>query len=107
MQSELLLMQLQRLFHVFLAELEAAFPGTKKEVWVELSDNKKVRKDAKLPDDTYVIIKPDTPSGHRAAAKREKLMHDNNYKTQVIFYDPQDTRWLPGSPMYIGPKSMK
>ena len=89
------------------AELKAAFPGTEKEVWVELSDKKKVRKDAKLPDDTYVIIKPDTPSGHRAAAKREKLMHDNNYKTQVIFYDPQDTRWLPGSPMYIGPKSMK
>lgn len=44
MQSELLLMQLQRLFHVFLAELEAAFPGTEKEVWVELSDKKKLER---------------------------------------------------------------
>lgn len=63
-----------------------------------------VRKDAVMPDGTVVIIKPDTPSGHKAAVKREIMMKDNGYKTQTIFYDPTDSRWLPDSPTYIGPK---
>ena len=33
-----------------------------------------------------------------------ELMNDNGYKTQLIFYDPNDSRWLPNSPTYIGPK---
>lgn len=39
-----------------------------------------------------------------AAVKREIMMKDNDYKTQTIFYDPTDSRWLPDSPTYIGPK---
>jgi hypothetical protein len=52
-----------------------------------------------------VIIKPDTPSGHKSAAKREKLMKDNNHKTETIYYDPKDPKYQPGSPTYIGPKN--
>ena len=84
-------------------ELEISFPGTKKEVRMKVG-NQDVRKDAVMPDGTVVIIKSDTPSGHKAAAKRDKLMRDNAYKTRVIFYDPTDSRWLPDSPTYIGPK---
>ena len=75
----------------------------KTEVRLDLID-KSVRKDAVLPDGTLIIIKPDTPSGHKAAAKRDKMMKDNGYETQIIFYDPTDSRWLPDSPTYIGPK---
>ncbi len=77
--------------------------GAKIEQRVKIGDNY-VRKDAVLPDDTYVIIKPDTPTGHQAAKKREQLMHDNGYKTQTLFYDPNDPKYLPGSSTYIGPK---
>ena len=66
--------------------------------------NQNVRKDAVMQDGTVVIIKPDTPSGHKAAAKRDKIMKDSGYETQIIFYDPTDPRWLPDSPTYIGPK---
>ena len=65
----------------------------------------KVRKDAVLPDGTLVIIKPDTPTGHKAALKREKLMHKYHYKTKTIFYNPNDSRFLSGSNTYIGPKT--
>ena len=34
-------------------------------------------KDLKLNDGTYGIIKPDTPSGHRAAQKRLDLLRKN------------------------------
>ena len=78
-------------------------PGTKTEVTINLGD-KIIRKDAVKPDGTVVIIKPDTPSGHKAAAKRDKMMKDSGYETQIIFYDPTDPRWLPDSPTYIGPK---
>ena len=84
-------------------ELKISIPGTKTEVRLDLID-KSVRKDAVLPDGTLIIIKPDTPSGHKAAAKRDKMMKDNGYETQIIFYDPTDSRWLPDSPTYIGPK---
>ena len=84
-------------------ELMNDIPGTRTEVRMTVG-NKEIRKDAVLPDGTCVIIKPDTPSGHKSAAKREKLMNDNGYKTQLIFYDPNDSRWLPNSPTYIGPK---
>lgn len=77
--------------------------GAKIEQRVKIGDNY-VRKDAVLPDDTYVIIKPDTPTGHQAAKKREQLMHNNGYKSQTLFYDPNDPKYLPGSSTYIGPK---
>ena len=84
-------------------ELVEAIPGTKTEVTIKLGD-KTVRKDAVKPDGTVVIIKPDTPSGHKSASQRKLLMENNGYKTETIFYDPTDSRWLPGSPTYIGPK---
>lgn len=76
-------------------ELIEAIPGTKTEVTINLGD-KVVRKDAVKPDGTVVIIKPDTPSGRSSAAKRKQLMENNGYQT--------DSRWLPGSPTYIGPQ---
>ena len=67
------------------------------------SDSPRVRKDFVKPDGTCVIIKPDTPSGHAAAAQREKLMQDNKFKTQTIYYNPSNPAYQPGSPTYIGP----
>ena len=84
-------------------ELKISVPGTEAEVRMRVG-KQNVRKDAVMPDGTVVIIKPDTPSGHKAAVKRGKMMKDNGYKTQNIFYDPTDSRWLPDSPTYIGPK---
>lgn len=51
-----------------------------------------------------VIIKPNTPSGHRSAKKLEKLMQDNNHKTEKMWYNPFDPRYQKDSPWYIGPK---
>ena len=84
-------------------ELKISVPGTEAEVRMRVG-KQNVRKDAVMPDGTVVIIKPDTPSGHKAAVKREIMMNDKGYKTQTIFYDPTDSRWLPDSPTYIGPK---
>ena len=67
------------------------------------SDSPRVRKDFVKPDGTCVIIKPDTPSGHKSAQKREKLMHNNGMQTETIFYNPNDKRYREGSPTYIGP----
>lgn len=58
-----------------------------------------------MPDGTNVIIKPDTPSGHAAAQRRVDLLNQNGIdKTSIIYYNPNDSRYLPGSPTYIGPK---
>ena len=78
--------------------------GARKEVSITLNDGTKVRKDAQMPDGTFVIIKPDTPSGHIAAAKREKMVQDSGYKTKKIFYDPSNPAYRPGSSLYIGPQ---
>jgi hypothetical protein len=51
-----------------------------------------------------VIIKPDTPTGRAAAAKRAKLMKDHGYDPKVQLYDPADPKYQPGSPTYIGPR---
>ena len=66
-----------------------------------------VRKDFVKPDGTCIIIKPDTPSGHKSAQKREQLMHRNGIRTETIFYDPKDKRYLENSPTYIGQKNNK
>ena len=79
--------------------------GAKTEVTMTLKDGTKVRKDAVKPDGTSVIIKPDTKSGQKSAAKREKLMEKNGHKTETIKYDPKDPKYQPGSSSYIGPKS--
>jgi len=78
--------------------------GAKTEVNVKLENGKTVRKDAVMPDGKKVIIKPNTPSGQRSAAKREKLMKENGHKTETILYDPKDPKYQPGSSTYIGPK---
>ena len=84
-------------------DLVETIPGTRVEVTMEVG-GKIVRKDAVLLDGTMVIIKPDTPSGHVSAARRDRLMQANGYQTQIIYYDPLDSKWLPDSPSYIGPK---
>ncbi len=57
-----------------------------------------------MPDGKYVIIKPDTPSGHKAARTRQKLMEKNGKETITIYYNPQNPAYQPGSPSYIGPQ---
>jgi hypothetical protein len=84
-------------------EIKAADPGAQIEKKIELKD-RSVRKDAVKSDGTTVIIKPDTPSGQKSAAKREKLMQDNGHKTEKVFYNPQDPKYQKGSSTYIGPK---
>lgn len=74
-----------------------------------LDDGRQVRKDA-IREDTgeAVIMKPNTPSGLAAAAKREQLMRDRSpYTPTVQTYDPGDPRYQPGSPTYIGPQKKK
>lgn len=78
--------------------------GADTEVTMTLKDGTTVRKDAVTQDGTAVIIKPDTPSGKKSAAKREKLMQKNEHKTKTIYYDPKDPKYQPGSSTYIGPK---
>ncbi|MBL0335903.1 MAG: hypothetical protein IPP73_11565 [Chitinophagaceae bacterium] len=81
--------------------------GAKTEQNVELKDGTIVRKDAVRPDGTKVIIKPNTKSGNASAKRREKLMKENNHKSEIITYDPSNPAYLPGSPTYIGPKKIK
>ena len=79
-------------------------PGARAEVTIPLTKNQKVRKDVVLADGkTVIIIKPNTKSGQKAAQKRANLMEANGYKPQKVFYDPNDPKYLPGSPTYIGP----
>lgn len=85
-------------------EIKLADPKAKTEQNITLKDGKTVRKDAVKSDGTTVIIKPNTPSGQKSAAKREKLMQDNGHKTEKVFYDPKDPKYQPGSPTYIGSK---
>lgn len=77
--------------------------GAEIEQVIEIGE-KTVRKDAIMPDGTLVIIKPNKPTGHKAAQKRGNLMRGYGYKIQTIFYDPNDPTCLPGSSTYIGPK---
>ena len=81
--------------------------GGQKEVTMTLKDRTIVRKDYVKPDGTCIIIKPDTPSGHKSAHSREKLMQSNGKRTETIFYDPKDKRYLENSPTYIGQKNNK
>ena len=83
-------------------ELTDAF-GSRTEVKVNLHD-RTVRKDAQMPDGKYVIIKPDTKSGHKAAKSRQRLMEKNGKEAITIYYDPKNPAYLPGSPSYIGAK---
>jgi len=63
-----------------------------------------VRKDA-VKGDEAIIIKPDTPTGRASGAKRADLLEKNSdLKPKIELYDPEDPRWQPGSPTYIGPK---
>jgi hypothetical protein len=85
-------------------DIKLADPKAKIEQNITLKDGKTVRKDAVKSDGTTVIIKPNTTSGQKSAAKREKLMQDNGHKTEKVFYDPKDPKYQPSSLTYIGPK---
>jgi len=87
------------------SEKMASGEWVNKEVKVDLNNGATVRKDGVKADGTFAIIKPDTPSGIKSAAKRESLMNDNGYKTETIFYNPNDTNYLPSSSTFIGPKN--
>ena len=76
-------------------------------ILLTLKDRTIERKDYVKPDGTCIIIKPDTPSGHKSAQKREQLMHRNGIRTETIFYDLKDKRYLENSPTYIGQKNNK
>ena len=81
-------------------------PGAKAERTIDLpKTGQRVRKDVVFADKkTVIIIKPNTKSGQKAAQKRFDLMKENGYKPQKVFYNPNDPKYLPGSPTYIGPK---
>jgi len=88
-------------------QLEAeAIKEWKPEQRIPLPDGTVVRKDgvSRIDPTKVRIIKPDTPSGRRAAEKRENLMKEHGYETRTDYYDPTDPRFQPGSPTYIGPK---
>lgn len=70
-----------------------------------MANGRRVRKDVVLADNkTVIIIKPNTQSGQMAAQKRYDLMKKNGYEPKIIFYDPNDPKYLLESPTYIGPK---
>ena len=77
--------------------------GGQKEVTMRLNDGTRVRKDFVKSDGTCVIIKPDTPSGRKSAQRRTRLMESNSKKTEALFYNPNDKKYLECSPTYIGP----
>ena len=80
--------------------------GYQTEVPITLKSGKEVRKDGKKGS-IVVIIKPNTKSGRRAAKKRAELMRSNDYKPFIWYYDPKDSKYLPTSDSYIGPKKKK
>ena len=72
-------------------EKEMLSSGIAKDLEVSLylkNGTRNVRKDAKISDELYVIIKPDTPTGHIAAQKRVELMKADGYSTVIVYYDP-------------------
>lgn len=80
--------------------------GATPEVYMDLSNNVRIRKDAVMPDENLIIIKPDSPSGHKAAERRKELLNKNGYYDIIeLFYNPKDPKYQPGSPTYIGPKN--
>ncbi len=82
--------------------------GAQTEVPMTLKDGTNVRKDAVKEDGTPVIIKPDTKTGKASAEKRKDLLIKNDVKTpDIILYNPNDLKYKPGSPSYIGPKNRK
>ncbi|HEX7829389.1 MAG TPA: RHS repeat-associated core domain-containing protein [Thermoanaerobaculia bacterium] len=85
-------------------EARLAELGFDTEVPIILEDGTLVRKDA-IKGNLAVIIKPDTPTGRLAAEARAKLMRANNWSTEIIYYNPADPAYQPGSPTYIGPRN--
>ena len=72
-------------------EKEMLSSGIAKDLEVSLylkNGTRNVWKDAKISDELYVIIKPDTPTGHIAAQKRVELMKADGYSTVIVYYDP-------------------
>ena len=85
--------------HAALRERVAQKPGWESEPTVPLKDGRFVRPDVrtpprvrapgKEPEPFQLELKPNTPSGHRAAARAMKKYKGTEVKTRPIFYDPK------------------
>jgi hypothetical protein len=66
--------------------------GVKTDTGVLRPDVRAPARDPAKPDTRYQMeLKPNTPSGRRAAAKAvEKYSRETDNKTRAIFYDPKD-----------------
>lgn len=85
--------------HAELRERVAQKPGWKPEPPVPTRDGRVLRPDlqtpprvrapGKKPEPFQMELKPNTPSGHRAAARAVKKYEATGVKTRPIFYDPK------------------
>jgi hypothetical protein len=85
--------------HAALRERVAQKPGWDPEPTVKLDDGRilrpdvrtpaRVRKPGEVPEPYQMELKPNTPSGRRAAARAVKKYEGTNVKTRPIFYDPK------------------
>lgn len=85
--------------HAALKERVAQKPGWRPEPDVPLRDGRIVRPDVQTPPRVRVAgrkpepfqmeLKPNTPSGRRAAARAVKKYEGTGFKTRPIFYDPK------------------
>lgn len=85
--------------HAELRERVAQKPGWRSEPEVPTTDGRilrpdvqtppRVRTPGKKPEPFQMELKPNTPSGHRAAARAVKKYEATGVKTRPIFYDPK------------------
>lgn len=85
--------------HAALRERVAQKPGWESEPTVPLKDGRVVRPDVRTPprvrapgrepEPFQIELKPNTPSGRRAAARAMKKYEGTDVKTRPIFYDPK------------------
>lgn len=85
--------------HAALRERVAQKPGWKPEPTVPLGDGRIVRPDVRTParvrkagqepEPFQMELKPNTPSGRRAAQRAVKKYKDTGVKTRPIYYDPK------------------
>lgn len=85
--------------HAELRERVAQKPGWDPEPSIKLADGRigrpdvrtppRVRTAGREPEPFQMELKPNTPSGHRAAARAVKKYQGTGVKTRPIFYDPK------------------
>jgi len=96
--GETLATELGRLAHDFLAEKVEKKEGWRSEPRITLKDGTTIIPDATTPPRTgrarpepapfYLELKPDTPSGRRAARRAVKKYSTDGTKTRPLYYDP-------------------